>query len=122
MFRFRGKVRSHNRRGKSLGFPTANVDLHQKIPEGVYISKTKILNKKYNSLTFIGQVKTFNEQRYHSETYILDFDQNIYDKWISIELLKKIRGNIKFNSAKDLIKQMKEDEKQARNYFESVNV
>lgn len=117
MFKFWGKVRTHNKRGKTLGFPTANLNLHKKIPEGLYISKTKIADKIFPSLTFIGKAKTFNEQRFHAETYILDFNRNIYDRWISVELLKKIRDNKKFNSVDDLIKQMKKDEQAARKYF-----
>lgn len=112
-----GKVRKHNQRGKRLGFPTANVNLSTKIPEGIYVSKTKIGNTKYKSVTFIGTVKTFNEKKFHSETYILDFDKNIYNKRISVELLKKIRDNKKFDSVDDLIKQMQEDEKTAREFF-----
>lgn len=115
--KFWGKVRTHNKRGKSLGFPTANINLTKKIPEGIYISKTKIQNRQYPSLTFIGKAKTFNEEKFHAETYILDFNQNIYGKWISVELLKKIRGNIKFNSADELIARMKKDEDEARKYF-----
>lgn len=114
-----GKVRIHNQRGKTLGFPTANINLSQKIPEGIYISKTKISGKEHKSITFIGEAKTFNEKSFHAETYILDFDKNIYGKWISVELIKKIRGNKKFNSSDELVKQMREDEKNARRYFAS---
>lgn len=115
--KFWGKVRKHNKRGKKLGFPTANLNLHKSIPEGIYISKTKIDNFWYKSATFIGMAKTFGEKRFHAETYILDFNQNLYGKWITVELLKKIRENKKFNSAEELIKQMREDEKIAREYF-----
>src|SRR3989344_4881667 len=108
--KFWGKVRIHNQRGRELGFPTANVNLAKDIPEGIYISKTKLENKIFSSLTFIGKVKTFNETKYHSETYILDFDKNIYDQWISVELIKKIMENKKFDSAEQLISQMKKDE------------
>lgn len=107
----------HNKRGKKLGFPTANVNLYKKIPEGIYVSKTKIGKSIYPGLTFIGIAKTFNEKKLHAETYILDFKKNIYDKWISVKLLKKIRGNKKFKSAEELVEQMKEDEKKARKYF-----
>lgn len=115
--KFWGKVRRHNQRGKKLGFPTANINLTKKIPEGIYISKTKFRNRVYPSLTFIGKAKTFNEKRFHAETYILDFKQNIYGKWISIELLKKIRNNKKFKTVDELVKQMKKDEEIARKYF-----
>jgi len=117
MYKFWGKVRIHQKRGKTLGFPTTNINLTKNIPEGIYISKTKIQDKQYFSLTFIGTAKTFNEKSFQAETYILDFDQNIYGKWISVQLLKKIRGNKKFNSAKELVIQMKKDEEVASKYF-----
>ena len=143
MYKFWGKVRKHNQRGKTLGFPTANINLAKNIPagisnstkrriivpEGVYISKTKISGTEYKqslkklrffkSITFIGTAKTFGETYFHAETYILDFKQNIYDKWITVELLKKIRGNKKFDSAEKLVDQMKQDEKIARQFFAS---
>ncbi len=116
MYRFWGKVRTHSKRGKSLGFPTANVNLHKNIPEGIYISKTKLEGKEFKSITFIGVAKTFNEKNYKAEIYILDFNQNIYDKWISVELIKKIRGNKKFVSSEELVEQMKKDEVLTRQY------
>lgn len=115
--KFWGKVRKHNQRGEKLGFPTANVNLGKSIPEGIYISKTKIKGLVHPSLTFIGKSKTFNETKFQAEIYILDFNKNIYDKWISVKLLKKIRNNKKFDSAEELIVQMKKDEIIARKYF-----
>ncbi len=115
--KFWGKVRKHNQRGRKLGFPTANVDLSKKIPEGIYISKVKIEDKIYPALTFIGKAETFNEKKIKSETYILDFNRDIYGKWITVSLLKKIRENKKFDSAKELVVQMKKDESIARRYF-----
>ncbi len=117
--KFWGKVRKHNQRGKRLGFPTANVNLRKNIPEGIYISKTRIRKSVHPSLTFIGKAKTFNETTVQAETYILDFDKDIYNKWISVEIIKKIRGNKKFSSAQRLITQMKGDEKAARKHFSS---
>lgn len=111
--KFWGKVRKYSQRGEKLGFPTANIQLHQAIPEGIYISKTKINNLIYPSLTFIGQAKI-------AETYILDFSAMIYNQWITVELIKKIRANKKFNSDKDLIEQMKKDEQKARKYFKTA--
>lgn len=117
MYKFWGKVRTDQKRGNKLGFPTANLNLTKNIPEGIYISIAKIQSKKYPALTFIGKVKTFNEKKFQAETYILDFRQNIYGKWMSVELLKKIRANKKFNSAQELVEQMKKDEQVARKYF-----
>lgn len=117
MNKFWGKVRKANFRGKKLGFPTANINLTKDIPEGIYISKTKLGDSLFSSLTFIGKAKTFNEKKFLAETYILDLNKDIYGKWISIKLIKKIRDNKKFNSAEELVKQMKQDEKEARKYF-----
>lgn len=116
---FQGKVIEGNKRGKQLGYPTANIALTIQIPEGIYISLTSIAGQQYSSLTFIGSAKTFNESTYQAETYILDFSQEIYEEVIETTLLKKIRENQKFGSVEDLIRQMKKDEKEARNYFSS---
>lgn len=117
MIKLRGKVKKGNSRGKALGYPTANINLFKDVPQGIYISKTKVNGKEYNSLTFIGNATTFNETKIKAETYILDFDSDIYGKFISISLLKKIRGNIKFKSEKELVEQMNKDLKAAKNYF-----
>lgn len=117
MIILRGKVRSGQKRGKALEFPTANINLHRKIEEGVYISHTKVEEKTYSSLTFIGAAKTFNEKKAKAESYIFSFNRNIYGKWVSIKLLKKLRGNKKFKSEKDLIVQMQKDKQIALEYF-----
>lgn len=111
MFKFWGKVKKGNGRGKGLGFPTANINLHKIIPEGVYLSLTTVNRKQYNSLTFIGNAKTFNENLYQAESFLLDFDGNLYNKFISIKLFNKIRENVKFKSVKALISQMALDKK-----------
>ena len=117
--KFWGKVRTKSKRGKSLGFPTANVNLSKNIPEGIYLSITKVGGEKYYGLTFIGAAKTFNEKKIQAETYILDFNQNLYGKWISVEAIKKIRQNKKFSSSDNLINQMRKDEQEAREFFKS---
>ncbi len=117
MITFWGKVKKGHGRGKGLGFPSANVNIHRKIPEGIYISEAKIRGKIHPALTFIGAAKTFNETKYHSETCILVFSGNLYNSWVTVKLLKKIRDNKKFEKVSDLIKEMKNDEKIARKYF-----
>lgn len=117
LFTLRGKVKKGKNRGKFLGFPTANINLHKKIPQGIYTSIVKIDNKKYFAATFIGSAKTFNENEYKAESYILDFNQSIYGKWITVTLLKKLRGNKKFDSEQKLIDQMKKDILATRNFF-----
>ncbi|MBI4098389.1 MAG: riboflavin kinase [Candidatus Levybacteria bacterium] len=117
LFTFRGKVKKNKGRGKLLGFPTANITLHKKIPEGIYASQVTIDGQNYLAATFIGPAKTFGEKDYKAESYILDFNKNIYGKWISVALFKKLRKNIRFDSAQALIKQMEKDVSAARKFF-----
>ena len=114
---FRGTVVEGKKRGKKLGFPTANVSIPKGIPEGIYLSLTLIGNKEYASLTFIGSAKTFEETDYQAETYVLNFDKEIYGKSIAVKLLKKIRDNKKFATQEALIKQMRDDTIQAKQFF-----
>lgn len=118
MHTFSGKVLPGNKRGRLLNFPTANVPLTQSIPEGIYLSETVIEAISYPSLTFIGEAKTYDEHVYQSETYLLNFDQDIYDKTITVTLHRKLRDNKKFNTEDALVRQMEEDKKQAEAYFQ----
>ena len=120
MITLRGKVKKGESRGKDLGFPTANIDVSKNLDEGIYISSVKVKNKSHGALTFIGKAITFNETNLQAETYVLDFNQDIYDNWISVTLILKIRENKKFDKIEELIKEMKNDERIAREYFASL--
>jgi riboflavin kinase/FMN adenylyltransferase len=114
---FWGKVKVGKSRGKLLGFPTANITLHKKIPEGVYASCVFIDDQRFMAATFIGSSKTFNENDYKAESHILKFNRNIYRKWIRVKLYKKLRGNIKFASVNELTDQIKQDIIATKKYF-----
>lgn len=107
---FKGKVVKGKAVGRVLGFPTANILLYKKVPIGIYISKVKFKNLTYPALSYIGNEEIL-------ETYILDFNLNLYEKEIEVNLLKKIREVQKFDKDEDLIKAMKKDLKEARNFF-----
>ena len=117
LFFIKGKVIKGKQRGKILGFPTANIKLSQNIAEGIYISKVKINKETFNAITFIGAAKTFNDVDIKAESYILDFNRDIYGIEIEISLLKKIRENEKFISEAKLIEAMNSDLKIAKEYF-----
>lgn len=114
---FWGKVIKGKSRGKDLGFRTANVQLHQAIPEGVYVSTCKVGGEMKRAVSFVGAAETFGETEVFAETYIFDFDKDIYGRWISIRLLKKIRDSMKFESKEELVKWIKRDVDEAREYF-----
>lgn len=113
----RGIVRHGDRRGRALGYPTANLRLHQSVRDGVYFAVTRIGSKEYPSLAFVGAPKTFDSVYRRLEVHILDFSKNIYDQWIGVTLLGYVRGNERFNSLPELQKAMKSDEIHARKFF-----
>lgn len=117
LFEVRGIVKKGKQRGRLLGFPTANISVDKGIPEGIYVSEVILNGDTYKSATFVGIVKTFNENDYLLESYILDFNKNIYGEEIVVRLYKKIRDNKKFDSEEDLINQMKNDINLTKKFF-----
>lgn len=114
MTHFYGKVQKGAARGRQLGFPTANLRLHKKIPEGIYAAQVLIDKTVYNAAAFIGSAKTFGEKEYKAEIYILDFSKDLYGKYLSVRLYKKIRDNKTFAGKEALILQMEKDIKEIR--------
>lgn len=112
-----GIVKEGKKRGKALGFPTANLSAQSDINQGVYVSQTTVGNQVLPSVTFVGKAETFNEDEVLIETHILNFDQNIYNKEIKVELLEFIRGSKKFEVVKDLIVAIKSDINKTKEYF-----
>jgi len=111
-FSLEGYVTSGRKVGRKLGFPTANISIDRDyiIPlNGVYLTRVKILNKYFLGITNVGINPTFNVNNLSVETYIVDFNENIYGMFIEVEFIKRIRDEIKFNSVEELIEQMKKD-------------
>ncbi|WP_236909177.1 bifunctional riboflavin kinase/FAD synthetase [Clostridium sp. Cult3] len=107
-----GHVVEGSSRGTKLGYPTANIRLDDNyvIPKiGVYKTITIVDSKQYLSLTNIGYNPTFNENKLKIENHILNFNKNIYGQLIEVLFVNFIRDDIKFNSAKELIDQIKSD-------------
>ncbi len=118
----KGTVYRDNGRGRDLGYPTANILYNGNEKDGVYMAYVQIEREDsiYPALAFIGAAETFGETKRKLEVWILDFNRDIYDKEIAVELLKHTRGNIKFSSMEELIAQIKEDERQGREYFATL--
>jgi len=114
---FWGKVIEGRRRGRDLGYPTANLRVSKKIEDGVYISNVGLGNRKYESVSFVGAAQTFGEKDVFLETYIFNYSGDLYGKWMSVRLLKRIRGNEKFENKELLVKQIELDILKARDYF-----
>lgn len=100
--------------GKQIDYPTANIYVEENykiIPkDGVYLIKTLIDDKKFHGMMNIGHRPTIGENKKSIEVHLFDFDKDIYDKTISVDVLLKIRDEIKFSSIQALKEQLKKDE------------
>lgn len=110
----KGKVIHGKKLGRTIGFPTANLEFDSKIiipDKGVYYTNVEYNNKIYKGITSVGNNPTVNGQQLTIETYILNFDNTIYGQEIKVYFVERIRGEIKFNSLDELVEKIKEDEK-----------
>lgn len=116
-----GVVVKGSQRGRTLGYPTANVKYEADIlmPQGVYVVKVLLGKNEYPAIANIGTRPSFEKQnsKLHLEVHILDFLKNIYGKCLEVRFLKKIRNEKKFPGPQSLIKQIQRDELSARKYF-----
>ena len=111
-----GHVVDGHKRGRTLNFPTANLEMNfsYTVPkDGVYLTRVNVRGKNHFALTNIGSNPTFENDFRKIETYILDFSEDIYGENITIEFLEFFRGDLKFDSVDDLINQMEIDKKRA---------
>lgn len=105
-YSFEGKVIRGSGMGTKIGFPTANIslkDTEKTVPaNGVYFVRVNISGQEYLGLSNIGTKPTFGNFESAIETNIIGFEGDIYDKDIRINFIKKLREEIKFNSAEEL--------------------
>ncbi|WP_195617863.1 bifunctional riboflavin kinase/FAD synthetase [Clostridium paraputrificum] len=108
----KGKVVHGKKLGRTIGFPTANLDYSKEalIPrKGVYYTNVQWQGKIYKGITSVGNNPTVNGDKLTIETYILDFNNDLYGHNIKVYFIKKIRDEKKFNSIDDLVIQLKKD-------------
>ncbi|EKO33380.1 riboflavin biosynthesis protein RibF [Leptospira santarosai str. ST188] len=118
-----GTVVGGHKRGKKIGFPTANVLPNADIllpGIGVYAGFTTVAGIEYSSMINIGRNPTFGENAVTLESNIFDFQENIYDEAIKIAFTEKIRNEIKFSSVENLIAQLRQDEISVRNILKTT--
>ena len=112
-FEINGNVVKGKGIGKKIGFPTANIIIKENyklIPnKGVYLIKAKIKNRSYYGMMNIGNRPTLNGKNETLEVNIFNFNENIYEKSLSIFFLNKIRNEIKFDSIEKLSNQLQKD-------------
>jgi len=113
----RGRVIKGNQRGRQLGFPTANLAIAERrlIPaDGIYAVRIKIGERWYGGAANIGVRPTFDNGARLVEVFVLDFDDDLYDQFVEVQFIKRLREERKFENIAALIEQMKQDVAQAR--------
>ncbi len=119
-FSISGTVIKGKQLGRTIGFPTANIEYPKGVvlpKEGVYITICKIGENKYYSITNVGEKPTVSDERKNIETAIGDFDGDIYGEQIEIEFCKRIRDISKFDSLDKLRDRLSRDMDMAKSFF-----
>lgn len=118
--RIEGKVQHGEKRGRDLGYPTANMSIDGLHPPkfGIYAVEISILTGShkgiYHGAASLGIRPMFGENRPNLETHIFDFSGNIYDETASVALIEYLRPELKFDTLDALILQMEKDCRKAR--------
>ena len=111
-FMMEGNVIRGKQLGKTIGFPTVNLDYNKQflLPSGgVYYTIVDYCGDLYKGITNVGYNPTVEGKKLSIETYILDFDKNIYDEKIRVYFKNKFRDEKKFDSLDELIDELKQD-------------
>jgi len=123
-YSLRGTVVHGMGRGRTLGFPTANISSpppEKLLPaEGIYAVRASVGSELRAELLHLGPRPTFAGSPPTIELFVLDFDRDIYGERVVVEFLKKLRDVRPFGTAAELVEQMKEDRQIAVRYFEEI--
>ena len=118
IFKIKSVVIEGRKNGRRLGVPTANINIIDHVNElpefGVYAGYINVRKKRYRCVLSIGRAVTFDAKEVTLEVHVLDFCRDIYGLEVEIELIRKLRNMIKFDSEEDLKAQMKKDCEEAR--------
>ncbi len=123
LYSIRGPVVHGDERGRTIGFPTANIGVtpDRALPAfGVYATWAYVDGQRFGSVTNIGMRPTFDGARASVETFIFDFTGDIYDRTIRIELVKRLRPEQKFSGLDEIKAQIDRDVAAARETLAST--
>lgn len=122
-FRIKGTVVNGDKRGRTIGFPTANIEpeLGTFVPgRGVFAVRLEVQGDVFNGVCNVGYKPTFNnpdEKKLTIEVHILEFDKSIYGEMVSVEWHSRIRDEQKFSGIEELKKQIQQDKQTAISFF-----
>ena len=113
-----GRVVEGHKKGRKLGYPTANIALetnYKLIPKnGVYAVKLSVENSVYKGMLNIGLNPTFDDKGWSIEVHLFDFEGDLYNKFVTLELIEDVRAEVRFSASEELTAQLKKDEEQIR--------
>ncbi len=122
-FSIEGKIKEGERRGRKLGYPTANLETEWELypKRGVYVTWADIDDKRYKSITNVGIRPTFNKNQLLIETHIFDFNDDLYGKTMRVAFIDRLRDEQRFENVDALIHQISEDVEKAKKTFSELN-
>ena len=112
-----GRVTAGAGRGKGMGFPTANLEVPPRMllpAEGVYAGKAHVGGRSFVAAVNVGTNPTFGGQPLHVEAFLLDFDQDIRGRDLTVEFWERLRDEVRFDSPEDLVRQIHDDVERTR--------
>ncbi len=118
-----GKVISGKGRGKSLDYPTLNLEIHPRKllpPDGVYSARVQLEGNSYVGMLYVGPKPTFGEDDRSVEIHVFDLEKDMLDSKVEVLVESWIRGPIEFPDADQLRNQMKSDEKRIKQLFHMI--
>lgn len=122
-FMLTGKVVKGKGLGRELGFPTANIQINEDyklIPkQGSYVVSSVIKKQQIFGMLNIGMNPTVNGEKESIEVHFFNFNEDIYNKKIQINLLHRLRNEVKFNSLDELKNQLATDKETSLSYLEN---
>jgi riboflavin kinase/FMN adenylyltransferase len=122
-YRLEGEVVHGDGRGRTIGFPTANIDVWEEkmLPKkGVYAGWVHLNGEVFMAAANIGNRPTFNGKIITVEAYLLDFDRDIYGQHVIFEVVEFLRPELKFNIVEDLVVQIHRDVATSRALLEKL--
>ena len=119
-FSVEGVVVEGDKRGRTIGFPTANVAFDNQLTlpaDGVYVCEVEVGDTHHRAVTNVGVRPTFDGVRRTVEAHLLDFNGDLYGQHIGVTFRQRLRGEKKFNGIGELIEQITRDAQAAREYI-----
>ena len=119
-----GRVVAGHRRGRDLGFPTANIAARTEVlpSDGIYATLFHLGARALLSVSSIGLNPTFGAGPRTVESFILDFDEDVYGESVRLSFIKRIRDELKFYSADELVAQIRQDVRSAEAIFHDLGI